>query len=132
LLDIKNFAMKTYWRMPMQLKLSFNKELFESDVFFANNDLENAWKKLERAHIIGQPWAIEHSLSHLKMLIFAFKIKNTKKIIGQLPRLFIGGVKSFVGKIPTGNTGGANVHPLKKMPIPDDILLIMNPFYSNN
>ena len=65
------------------------------------------------------------------MLIFAFKIKNIKEIIGQLPRLFIGGIKSFIGKIPTGNTGGSNVHPLKKMPIPDDILLIMNPFYSN-
>jgi hypothetical protein len=36
-----------------------------------------------------------------------------------------GGVKSFVGKIPVGNTGGANVPPLLPMVIPEDLLLIM-------
>ncbi len=117
--------------MPKELKTAFFQELKESDNLFNQNDFQKAWNKLERAHIISQPWALEHTFSHYKMLIFAFKIKNIKEIIGQLPRLFIGGIKSFIGKIPTGNTGGSNVHPLKKMPIPDDILLIMNPFYSN-
>lgn len=123
--------MKIYWSMPKELKTAFFQELKESDNLFNQNDFQKAWNKLERAHIIGQPWPLEHTFSHYKMLIFAFKIKNIKEIIGQLPRLFIGGIKSFIGKIPTGNTGGSNVHPLRKMPIPDDILLIMNPFYSN-
>ncbi len=117
--------------MPKELKTAFLQELEESNLSFNQNDFNKAWKKLERAHIIGQPWAIEHTFTHYKMLVFAFKIKNTKEIIGQLPRLFIGGIKSFVGKIPTGNTGGSNVYPLKKMPIPNDILQIMNPYYSN-
>ncbi|MBB5332689.1 DUF3703 domain-containing protein [Chryseobacterium koreense] len=47
--------------------------------------------------------------------------ENTKEIIGQIPRLIFGGVKSFVGKIPTGNPGGANVPPLKPFPIEKDI-----------
>jgi hypothetical protein len=38
----------------------------------------------------------------------------------------VGGVKSFVGHIPVGNTGGANVPPLKAMDIPDDIQKILN------
>jgi hypothetical protein len=59
------------------------------------------------------------------MLCFGFKIKDTKEIIGQIPRLLFGGVKSFVGKIPIGNTGGANVPPLKSMEIPDDLKLII-------
>ena len=49
------------------------------------------------------------------MLLFGFKIKDIKEIIGQIPRLVVGGVKSFVGEIPVGNTGGANVPLLKSM-----------------
>jgi uncharacterized membrane protein YeaQ/YmgE (transglycosylase-associated protein family) len=33
------------------------------------------------------------------MLQFGIKIKNRKEIMGQIPRLIFGGVKSFVGKI---------------------------------
>jgi hypothetical protein len=59
------------------------------------------------------------------MLLFGIKIKDIKEIIGQIPRLLIGGVKSFVGEIPVGNTGGANVPPLKSMEIPDDLKSII-------
>jgi len=59
------------------------------------------------------------------MLLFCIKIKNTKEIIGQIPRLLVGGVKSFVGKIPVGNSGGANVPPLQPMEIPEDLLAII-------
>ena len=59
------------------------------------------------------------------MLCFGFKIKDTKEIIGQIPRLLVGGVKSFVGKVPVGNTGGANVPPLRLMEIPPDLKLII-------
>ena len=54
------------------------------------------------------------------MLRFGIKVKNLKEVIGQIPRLLIGGIKSFVGHIPVGNTGGANVPLLKPMEIPED------------
>lgn len=76
---------------------------------------------LERAHVIGQAYPYEHSCVHWKMLLFGFRIKNAKEILGQIPRLFIGGVKSFVGEIPVGNTGGANIPPLRSLPIENDI-----------
>ena len=60
------------------------------------------------------------------MLQFGIKIKSSKEIVGQIPRLLVGGVKSFVGHIPVGNTGGANVPPLKTMEIPEDIKEILN------
>jgi hypothetical protein len=60
------------------------------------------------------------------MLQFGIKIKSTKEILGQIPRLIFGGVKSFVGHIPIGNTGGANITPLKPMEIPNDIQQILN------
>jgi len=62
------------------------------------------------------------------MLKFGFKIKNRQEIIGQIPRLILGGVKSFVGKIPVGNTGGANVPPLKPMEIPEDLQKMIRPY----
>jgi hypothetical protein len=51
----------------------------------------------------------------------AFKTKNLKEI-GQIPRLLVGGVKSFVGNIPTG---GANVPALQPMEIPEELKLII-------
>lgn len=63
------------------------------------------------------------------MVQFGFKIKSAKEILGQIPRLLVGGVKSFVGHIPIGNTGGANVPPLKPMEIPIDIQEILNSNY---
>ena len=83
--------------------------------------MQNAWRHLERAHVIGQAYPLEHTFVHWKMLQFGFRIKSTREILGQLPRLLIGGVKSFVGKIPVGNTGGSNVPPLKSLPIEEEL-----------
>ena len=51
--------------------------------------------------------------------------KSAKEVFGQITRLVFGGVKSFVGKIPVGNTGGANVPPLQPMEIPGDLDTIL-------
>lgn len=107
--------------MPAGLVPFFKKELEDSAVSFAQKDFQTSWRHLERAHIIGQPYPLEHTLAHWKMLQFAFKVKDTKEIIGQVPRLLVGGVKSFFGNIPVGNTGGVNVPPLQPMEIPDDV-----------
>lgn len=111
--------------MPSALKPYYRQELAAYRTSFLAKDLLQAWRHLERAHIIGQAYPWEHTYAHWLMLKFGFAIKNRKEIIGQVPRLLIGGVKSFVGKIPVGNTGGANVHPLKPMEIPADIRKIL-------
>jgi hypothetical protein len=111
--------------MPNQLKPFFRDELEIAHNFFSNNDFRTSWHHLERAHILGQPYPYHHTLVHWKMLIFGIKIKDLREIIGQIPRLLVGGVKSFVGEIPVGNTGGANVPPLKPMEIPADLKSII-------
>lgn len=117
--------MKIHTRMPVSLKPFFEKELEGAASTFFQNNLAASWRHLERAHVIGQPYPNEHTLVHLKMLMFGIKVKNTREIIGQIPRLLVGGVKSFVGEVPIGNTGGANVPGLKPMDIPKDLLLII-------
>jgi len=116
--------MKFYTTIPKSLALYYKAELVEYKAKFDKGDLRMAWKHLERAHIIGQRYPGAHSYVHWKMLIFGFKIKSAKEILGQIPRLFVGGVKSFVGHVPVGNSGGANVPPLKSFPIKEDIQLI--------
>lgn len=113
--------MKFNTKIPKRLKYYFLRELVQYKAALKTGDLSVAWYHLERAHIIGQSYPFEHSYAHWLMLKFGIAIKDTKEILGQLPRLLIGGVKSFVGKIPLGNTGGANVPPLKSMPLPEDI-----------
>jgi len=123
-LNFKKVSMKLYTRMPKNLAPYFEQELMEYKRHFDAGQLQSAWNHLERAHIIGQAYPYHHSYVHWKMLLFGIHIKDTKEVIGQIPRLLIGGVKSFVGKIPVGNTGGANIPPLKPLPISEELLSI--------
>lgn len=116
--------MKFYTNIPKSLKPYFDKELLDYNDAINNNHLQKAWNHLERAHIIGQRYPLAHSYVHWKMLLFGIRIKSSKEVLGQIPRLLVGGVKSFVGKVPVGNPGGANVPPFKSFPIDSDIQLI--------
>ena len=122
--------MKFYWTMPAGLKNDYTRELEKYQSELLKGNLSNAWRQLERAHIIGQSWPKEHSYIHWLMLKFGFKIKSKKEIAGQIPRLVFGGVKSFVGKIPVGNTGGTDVGPLQPMEIPEDLQKMIKPYKS--
>lgn len=113
--------MKFYTKIPPALNVYFKDELQKYYSELDLDNLEQAWNHLERAHIIGQRYPFEHSLVHLKMMQFGFKIKSTKEVFGQIPRLVFGGIKSFVGKVPEGNPGGSNVPPLKLFPIDESI-----------
>ena len=110
--------------IPKTLQNYFEVELRAYRTAMENQNLAQAWLHLERAHILGQRYPINHTQVHWLMLCFGFKIKSAREIAGQIPRLLVGGVKSFVGKIPTGNPGGANVPALKPFPIEKDLLEI--------
>lgn len=114
--------MKFNTTLPQKLKPYFQQELAAYEQTLTCNDLPKAWSHLERAHVIGQAYPWPHTFVHWKMLQFGFSIKSRKEVLGQIPRLLVGGVKSFVGKIPVGNTGGANIPPLKPLPIDPEII----------
>lgn len=118
--------MKFYTTMPNTLKQFYQHELTEYRKAFYKRHYQVSWRHLERAHILAQLYPYEHTAVHWKMLRFGLKLKNFKEVIGQILRLLIGGVKSFVGRVPIGNTGGANVPPLQPMEIPEDLAIIIN------
>ena len=116
--------MKFNTTMPKKLQPFFKAELDRYQAELMKGKLQVAWQHLERAHIIGQAYPWHHSLVHWKMLRFGISIKSPKEVVGQIPRLLVGGVKSFVGTIPVGNTGGANVPPMRPMPIAPELQAI--------
>lgn len=84
-------------------------------------DLDEAFRHLERAHVLGQPWAGAHSWTHWMMLRIGWRRRDWREVRGQILRLAAGGVLSRLGRLPAGNTGGANVPPEKPLPLPPDL-----------
>jgi hypothetical protein len=87
----------------------------------AAGDLEEAWRLLERTHILSQPWPWPHVRSHLDMLHLAVHARDRREVLGQIVRTLVAGPGSAVGRYPLGNTGRANVPATRPMPLPDDL-----------
>lgn len=120
-LNQRQLVLRLYTRLPTELKPFFDQELAQYQAACADNNPGLAWRHLERAHILGQRYPLAHSYVHWKMLLFGMSIKSGKEVLGQIPRLIFGGVKSFAGTVPVGNPGGANVPPLKPFPIAPEL-----------
>lgn len=80
-----------------------------------------AFGHLERAHVLGQRSTVQHVRVHLRMLAWGLHHRNGREIMGQITRLIGAATKTWIGLVPQGNTGGANVSAFKSMPIPDDL-----------
>ncbi len=76
--------------------------------------------------MLGQRWALSHTHTHLLMLRHGLRTGNVHEMIGQVPRVVFGFLGSLVGRIPIGNTGGANVPAEQPMPIPADLQALLN------
>lgn len=120
--------MKFNTTIPHDLKSRYLKELGLYRSCLQNNDVLTAWHHLERSHILGQSYPIEHTYTHWLMLKFGFRQRNTKEVLGQVLRLLVGGWKSFIDHVPIGNTGGSNVPPLRKMELPSDLAPILDKY----
>jgi Protein of unknown function (DUF3703) len=88
-------------------------------------DFAEEWSRLERAHILSQPMAVQHVRTHLAMLAYGMRQRDRRELVGQLGRLLVAGLGTVTGRYPAGNTGGANVRAMAVMPIPDDLRLVI-------
>ena len=84
-------------------------------------NLDEAWRLLERTHILSQPWAWPHVRSHVDMLCLAVLARDRREVLGQIVRTLVAGPGSAVGRYPLGNTGRSNVPATQPMPIPEDL-----------
>jgi hypothetical protein len=92
-------------------------------------DVAAEWAHLERAHILSQPMARPHLITHVRMFGAAWRRRDSRELGGQLLRLLLAVPGTLSGRYPVGNTGGADVSAFAPMPIPDDLrnLLEENP-----
>lgn len=85
------------------------------------NDSATAWKVLERALIVSQPFLWLHLASHMAILGFAVHERDPKEIFGQIIRLALAPLGAMTGRIPVGNTGRSNVSAFQSMELPADL-----------
>ena len=114
--------------MHPRLRAAFDGEMLRAGQAFDAGHLAAAFAHLERAHVLGQWYVGTHVRSHLGMLRIGWRRRDPREIAGQLMRLLGGSIGSAIGRVPRGNTGGANVSALQTMPIPPDLreLLVLD------
>lgn len=84
-------------------------------------DLTRAFARLERAHVLGQASTLLHVRVHWHMLVWGLSQRSAREVLGQILRLVGAATKTPLGLVPTGNTGGANVSPLRRMAIAPEL-----------
>ena len=90
-----------------------------------DGDVSASFQNLERAHVLSQISTAEHVRVHWRMLVWAAQRRDMREIFGQIFRILGAATKTAIGLIPEGNTGGSNVSPFKRMPIPEDLAEIL-------
>ena len=83
--------------------------------------VEDRWRWLMAAHIVGQMDFKLHVHSHSAMLRFAAKSRDWPEAAGQLFRLALVPLGHAVGRLPAGNIGRATVNAFRPMPLRPDM-----------
>ncbi|WP_426736177.1 DUF3703 domain-containing protein [Myxococcus faecalis] len=111
--------------MTPTLRTHFDLELRRVAEAHAHGAHQDAWRFLERAHILSQAHAWPHLRVHGAMFRWAVRHGDWRELLGQLPRLILAAPGSWLGRAPLGNTGGANVGIFTPMAIPEDLRAIL-------
>nr|WP_276204330.1 DUF3703 domain-containing protein [Enhygromyxa salina] len=111
--------------MRAALRGGFELEMQRADEHLRTGDDAAAFRCYERAHVLGQRYVVPHLRSHVGMLRVGWRRRDLREIIGQLLRIPGGVVGSAIGRIPVGNSGGANVSAFQPMEIPPDLRALL-------
>ena len=76
--------------------------------------------------MLGQAATREHVRVHWQMLRWALRHRDAREFFGQVFRMTGAATLTIIGMVPTGNTGGANVSPVKPMPLDPELAAIID------
>ena len=82
-----------------------------------NGLIDIEFSHLESAHVLGQESTYLHVKVHGLMLLWGWRNKQIKEVLGQALRILGAATKTAIGLVPEGNTGGVNISPFKVLPI---------------
>lgn len=108
-------------RCPAKVSTEVNLRIERARQYDRASETESAWRQLEEAHILSQPWPAPHTKVHLHMFVMGFRHRSWSEVRGQSLRLLLAGLGSASGRIPVGNTGRAHVSAFAPMAIPPDL-----------
>ena len=97
----------------------------DAELRAAQQGATNEFMHLERAHVLGQASTREHVRVHWRMLRWAWRHRDFREFGGQLIRIVGAATKTFIGLVPAGNTGGANVSAVRPMPLDPELAAII-------
>ena len=80
-----------------------------------------AFSHLERAHILGQASTVQHVRAHWHMFLWNIRQRHVREWLGQVIRIVGAAMSTAVGLVQQGNTGGTNVNPFNRMPLPPEL-----------
>ncbi len=103
-----------------------NEKLQAAASAYRAGELNLAFGLMEEAHVLGQRYFAPHWRTHAWMLRAGMARRDMCEVAGQFGRLFITPAGHLTGRLPIGNTGGANVSAFVPMPIPDHLQTILN------
>ncbi|MEO6469434.1 MAG: DUF3703 domain-containing protein [Acidimicrobiia bacterium] len=89
-------------------------------------ETNTAWRLLEEAHVLSQPWAWPHVKVHAVMLRLGWRTRDRREVTGQMVRMVVAGPGSLTGRYPEGNTGRARVSATQPMPVPHELRALLD------
>ncbi|HSX59155.1 MAG TPA: DUF3703 domain-containing protein [Tahibacter sp.] len=107
------------------MAIAFRAEWDAAMAACAAGDLDAAFRRLERAHILGQRRTGLHVRSHAGLLRIGWRRRDVREIAGQFARIVAAVLFSRLW-VPEGNTGGADVSAFRPMPVPEDLREALN------
>jgi hypothetical protein len=110
--------------MGPTLRRALDAELRQAAVAESAGDAMQAFRHLERAHILSQRATGAHVRVHLRMLGWGWRRRDAREVAGQAVRAVAAALFSRVW-VPVGNTGGARVSAVQPMPMPDDLRALL-------
>lgn len=106
---MSNFTKKISPYVEQELSLAYQAR--------KNGLIDIEFSHLENAHILGQESTYLHVKVHGLMLLWGWRNKQIKEVLGQALRILGAATKTAIGLVPQGNTGGVNISPFKVLPI---------------
>lgn len=111
--------------MHPELNQAFEAEIRKALTLYRSMNMDAAYSRLEKAHVLGQRYLVPHVRCHWLFLKIGWTRKIPYEVWGQLVRLFLGAVGSALGQVPIGNTGGTNIGMFRTLPIDPSLIRLL-------
>lgn len=111
-------------KIPDRVLRAFDAELAGARQAQDVGNFEEAWRLLERAHVLGQAWNGPHARVHLGMMRFCFQKRELGGLVRQTLILLSNPLATALVRTLVG-ASGQNVNPLRRGPVPEDLAEIL-------